>query len=63
MINMQEFQNFMNQMRGQDPQAIIYNLIQSGKITQAQLNAAQKQAKEIEGQMDEMKRLLGFSSR
>ena len=63
MFNMQMFQQFMNQMKGQDPNQIIYSLIQSGQITQAQLNAAQKQAKELEGQMEEMKRMLGFSSR
>ena len=60
MINMQEFQQFVNQMKGQDPNQIIYSLIQSGKITQAQLNAAQKQAKELE---QEMRNMLGFSSR
>ena len=63
MIDIQAFQQFMNQMKGQDPNQIIYSLIQSGKITQAQLNQAQKQAKELEGQMEEMKRILGFSSR
>ena len=57
---MQEFQQFVNQMKGQDPNQIIYSLIQSGKITQAQLNAAQKQAKELE---QEMRNMLGFSSR
>ena len=63
MINIQEFQKFMNQMKGQDPNQIIYSLIQSGKITQAQLNQAQKQAKELEGQLEEMRQMLGFSSR
>lgn len=63
MINIQEFQKFMNQMKGQDPNQIIYSLIQSGKITQSQLNQAQKQAKELEGQLEEMRQMLGFSSR
>lgn len=63
MIDMQAFQQFMNQMKGQDPNQIIYSLIQSGKITQAQLNQAQMQAKQMESQMEEMKRMLGFSSR
>lgn len=63
MINIQEFQKFMNQMKGQDPNQIIYSLIQSGKITQGQLNQAQKQAKELEGQLEEMRQMLGFSSR
>lgn len=63
MFNMNEFQKFMNQMKGQDPNQIIYSLIQSGKVSQAQLNQAQMQAKQMEGQMEEMKRMLGFSSR
>lgn len=63
MFDINEFQKFMGQMKGQDPNQIIYSLIQSGKVTQAQLNQAQMQAKQMESQMEEMKRMLGFSSR
>ena len=35
----QNFMNFMNQFRGQNPRQIIDNLVSSGKLTQQQLNA------------------------
>ena len=41
---MQQFQQFMNQMKGKDPNAMINELVSSGKLTQSQLDAAQKQA-------------------
>ena len=54
------FQQFMNQMRGQDPNKIIQQMIQSGKVTQAQLNQAQQQAKQIEQQFAGMRKMFGF---
>ena len=35
---MGQFQQFMNQMRGRDPQQMINELVSSGKINQNQLN-------------------------
>ena len=39
---MQQFQSFMQQMKGKDPNAIISEMMQSGKITQEQYNQAQQ---------------------
>ena len=38
---MQQFQAFMQQMRGQDPNALLNQLVSSGQVSQAQLNQAQ----------------------
>ena len=40
---MQQFQQFMNQMKGKDPNAVIQDMMQSGKITQDQYNQARQQ--------------------
>lgn len=53
----QNFMNFMNQFRGQNPRQIIDSLVSSGKLTQQQLNAAQQRA----GQMSDM--FGGFKTR
>lgn len=44
---LQQFQQFMNQMRGKDPNQMINELVSSGQISQAQLNQAQKQAQQM----------------
>lgn len=44
---MQQFQQFMNQMRGKDPNAMIQELVSSGRVSQQQLDQAQKQAQQI----------------
>lgn len=44
---MQEFQQFMNQMQGKNPHAEINRLLQSGQISQQQLNQAQQQAAQL----------------
>ena len=41
---MQQFQSFMQQMRGQDPNALLNRLVSSGQVSQAQLNQAQQMA-------------------
>ena len=53
----QNFMNFMNQFRGQNPRQIIDSLVSSGKLTQQQLNAAQQRV----GQMGDM--FGGFKTR
>ena len=45
---LQQFQQFMNQMRGKDPNQMINELVSSGQISQAQLNQAQKQAQQMQ---------------
>ena len=49
---MQQFQQFMNQMKGQDPNAIIQEMMQSGKITQQQYDAARQQAQQMQGMFE-----------
>lgn len=50
---MGEFQRFMQQMQGKDPNAEIQKLLQSGRVSQAQLNQAQQMASQMQG-------MLGF---
>lgn len=56
---MQQFQQFMNQMKGKDPNAMINELVSSGKLTQSQLDAAQKQAQQMRGMFEGMRRMFG----
>ena len=44
---MQQFQSFMQQMRGKDPHAMIQELVSSGRVSQQQLDQAQRQAQQI----------------
>lgn len=46
---MQQFQQFMQQMKGKNPQEEINRLLQSGKVSQEQLNQAQQQAQQMQG--------------
>ena len=56
---MQQFQQFMNQMKGKDPNAMINELVSSGKLTQSQLDAAQKQAQQMRGMFEGMRGMVG----
>lgn len=44
---MQQFQQFMSQMQGKDPKAMLNDLVSSGRVSQEQLNAAQQQAQQL----------------
>lgn len=46
---MQEFQKFMQEMKGKDPNQEISKLLQSGQISQQQLNQAQQMAQQFRG--------------
>lgn len=46
---MGDFQRFMQQMQGRNPHQEIAKLLQSGQITQAQLNQAQQMAQQMQG--------------
>lgn len=46
---MQQIVNFKNQMYGKNPNEEIQKLLQSGKISQEQLNRAQQMANQISG--------------
>lgn len=55
-----QFQNFMSQMKGKNPDAMINEMISSGRVNQTQLNAAQQQAQKLMGQFDGIKNMFGF---
>lgn len=45
----QQFQRFRQEMQGKNPQEEINKLLQSGKISQQQLNQAQQMAQQFKG--------------
>ena len=53
---MTDFQRFMQQMQGVNPYEEINKLLQSGKISQQQLNQAQQMAQQMQGMMGNFKR-------
>ncbi len=57
---MQNFTNFMNQFRGQNPRAIINQMVQSGQISQQQLNSVQQRAQQMSGVFGQFKNRFGF---
>ena len=54
-----QFQQFMQQMKGQDPQKILNDMVSSGKITQNQLNQAQQQAQRMQGMLEPLRNMFG----
>lgn len=46
---MADFQKFMQQMQGKNPNEEIARLLQSGRISQQQLNQAQQMAQQFAG--------------
>ena len=60
MFDMNGFQQFVQQMNGQDPNKIINDMVQSGKLTQQQLNMVQMQAKQVEEQLAGMRKMFGL---
>lgn len=53
---MGDFQRFLQQMQGRNPHQEIAKLLQSGQITQAQLNQAQQMAQQMQGLFGDFKR-------
>lgn len=47
---MGDFQRFMQQMQGKNPHEEIAKLLQSGRVSQAQLNQAQQMASQLASQ-------------
>lgn len=56
---MQQFQQFMNQMKGKDPNVMIQEMVSSGRISQDQLNQVQKQAQQMQGMFEGMRGMFG----
>lgn len=57
---MQQFPRFMQQMKGQNPNQIINQMISSGHINQQQLNEAQQMAQQMTQQFEQFKSTFGF---
>lgn len=55
----QQFQQFMNQMRGKDPNSMIQELVSSGRVSQQQLDQAQKQAQQMQGMFAPLRGMFG----
>lgn len=55
-----QFNLFMQQMRGQDPNAVLNQLVSSGRVSQEQINQAHKQVENLKGQFENMKKFFGF---
>ena len=54
------FVQFMQSMKGQNPDQILNGLLQSGKISQRQLDIAQQKAKEMSGAFEGFRKMFGF---
>lgn len=57
---MGQFPQFMQQMRGKDPNQVLQQMLRSGKISQQQLNQAQMAASQLQGQFDQFRGMFGF---
>ena len=57
-----QFPQFMQQMRGQDPQQLLNQLVQSGGVNQQQFNQAQQMAQQMQGQFEQFRGMFGFGA-
>ena len=55
-----QFNLFMQQKRGQDPNAVLNQLVSSGRVSQKQINQAHKQVENFKNQFENMKKFFGF---
>lgn len=55
-----QFQRFMGQMQGKNPQEVINQMVSSGKLSQQQLNAVQQRAQQIAPMLNSLKGMFGF---
>lgn len=58
--NQPNFVQFMQMMKGQNPNAILNDMISSGKVSQEQLNAVQQYANKKMGMFNQFKSMFGF---
>lgn len=56
---MQQFQAFMNQMKGKDPNSMIQELVSSGQVSQQQLDQAQRQAQQMAAIFEPLRGMFG----
>lgn len=57
---LEDFDSFMQQMRGRYPRAIINQMVQSGRLSQEQLNAVQQRAQQMGGMFGRLRGKYGF---
>ena len=55
-----DFIKFMQSMKGKYPNQIISNMVNSGQISQQQLNIVQQKAKQFSGLFNGFKSMFGF---
>lgn len=55
-----QFPQFMQQMRGQNPQQILQQMVKSGRVSQQQLNQAQQMANQMQRQFEQFRGMFGF---
>ena len=55
-----QFNQFMQQVKGQDPNTLIQKLVSSGRVSQQQLDMAQKQAEMYKSQFEGMRKAFGL---
>lgn len=55
-----QFQQFMGQMQGKNPQEMINQMLSSGQLSQQQLNSIQQRAQQIAPMLNGMKSIFGF---
>ena len=55
-----DFIKFMQSMKGKDPNQIINSMVNSGQISQQQLNIVQQKAKQFGGLFNGFKSMFGF---
>lgn len=58
MFNVMQFPQFLQQMKGKDPNAIIQQMVQSGQISQQQLNQAQQMAQSMLPQFEQFRNMM-----
>ena len=51
-----QFTQFMQQMKGQNPTAILNQIVSSGRVNQAQINQAYKQVDNFKSQLENVRK-------
>lgn len=57
-----QFPQFMQQMKGKNPNEILQQMLNSGNITQSQLNQVQQMRDQMISQFNSFKSMFGFKS-
>lgn len=58
-----QFPQFMQQMRGKNPDQLLQQVVQSGRVSQQQLNQAQQMADQMKGQFEQFRGMFGFGNK